>query len=79
MKKILAVLFLLAVLPSVALAHDYHWRNSGSGWHSPSDKVLGGYVRGRSVYVCKAGFRGEVHPGYLLNGSCRIVVHGRGY
>lgn len=77
MKKVLVILAL--ALPMVALAHGYSWENAGSGWKLPYNKVAGGNADGRTLYVCKAGYRGEVHPGYLMNGTCHIVVGNRGY
>ncbi|HEY9675367.1 MAG TPA: DUF3421 domain-containing protein [Waterburya sp.] len=56
---------------------------SNSRWQSPVNRrlpngtVVGGQASGQNLYVCRAEYQGDFHPGKLWRGNCNIGLGGQ--
>lgn len=57
-------------------ALDFGWVR-GSNGAVPANAVYGGQEPGRQLAVCRADYRGEMHPGKLVGNVCQIGWGGR--
>lgn len=54
--------------------HELRWVNMATGDRLPMNAVVGGSqpVPRATLYICRANYRGGVHPGKLYHGRCNI-------
>lgn len=57
-------------------ALDFRWVR-GSNGSVPVNVIYGGQEPGRQLAICRADYRGEMHPGKLVGNVCQIGWGGR--
>jgi hypothetical protein len=58
----------------ILIDRGYQWRWTRAG-DIPPNAVVGGYEKGRPLFVCRAPLRG-MHPGKVIAGACNIAFRG---
>lgn len=49
----------------------YKWTAASQG-KVPPRAVQGGHENGHALYICRAGYKGGVHPGKVVGGNCNF-------
>ncbi len=61
-----------AVNENSAILGGVSWVPVSGGNDIPSDAIPGGYEPGGTLYICRTGYAGGVHPGKVVNRNCNI-------
>lgn len=59
--------------------HELQWIPADTGYPLPPEAVVGGreFNRSTPLYICRASYRGGVHPGKVVDGRCNIAWGGQ--
>jgi len=81
MVYLIRVIFLVSVIAMMAFASisaqaQVGWVPSGQGSPLPAGALAGGSERGTPLYVCRAPYKGGLHPGKVVGGRCNITYGG---
>ena len=81
LKKYLAALFMVVVSVASVSAHmEWKWVKASNGYIPDNAVVIGGReANGQILFICRANYRGGVHPGKIRTefGGCNIPWGGK--
>lgn len=58
----------------ILVGHKMHWTDAFG--RIPKRAIEGGYENGNPLFICQASYKGGVHPGKIVAGSCNIGYGG---